>query len=168
MTSPIVINIPGAKLLSSRGSGGNGRQHRFAKAHEVKQHRHGAMMSTVEAIVRVPGYAANVVRHARSIEDWVISARRIGTHDPFRVRLVILSRVCPRRYFCDGADNLRALFKATLDGVSDALGVNDKVFVDNPTESDIQNGKIAIRYEQIDGAWGVRITIEPAGIRPSS
>lgn len=167
MTSPIVITIPGAKLLSSRGSGSNARQHHHARGREVAEHRQGANYRTVEALCRaIPGVRAEVLRWTD--KGLVLMARsyRFASQPAdaalVKVRSVAFARLCPKRFFCDGADNLRALFKATLDGVADALGVNDKVFVDNPTESDIQSGKIAIRYEQIDSAWGVRITIEPA------
>jgi hypothetical protein len=151
--APIVINIPGAKLLSSRGSGSNGRQHHHARARDVKLQREGTwgqvlLRLGMNGFPFVEGPSAKIASN--------------GMGGRFKARSVTLTRICPKRYHCDSADNLRALFKATLDGVADALGVNDNVFVDNPTEYDIQNGRIGIRYEQIAGPWGVRITIEPA------
>ena len=171
VTSPIVINIPGAKLLSSRGSGSNGRQHRHAKSRDVAEQRAGADAHAVAALCKVPEYQAEIARWTGGAKPTLSSrpilvakihgAGRTTLVDTlFPAKRVTLTRLCPKRYFCDGADNLRALFKATLDGVSDALGVNDKVFVDNPTDEQIQAGAIAIRYDQIVGPWGIRITIE--------
>lgn len=151
MSGPIVVTIPGARLLSSRSSGNN-RLHPHARAKEARTHRQGANAHAAKALGALPGVSmfleeTGVFRPSPSCRP--------------RVRSVTLARLCPARYFCD-QDNLRALFKATLDGVADALGVNDKVFTDNPIEARLNTGWIAITYEQIAGDWGVRITIEPA------
>lgn len=153
--SPIIINIPGAKLLSSKLSK-NERTHRFAKAAETRLHREGANAAVSKALGAVPGYRSMLNGLYPSGEP------RFIVRPSFKTALVVLSRLCPRRYFADDGDNAATLLSATRDGVADALGINDKVFKVNPTESDIQSGRIAIRYEQIDGDWGVRIIIEPA------
>lgn len=155
MTSPIVVNLPGVKLLSSSGSGANGRQHHHAKSRETRSNREGANLNVAKALM---DSGHSIVPDGRYKSGAIMFVANVS----FAARRVTMTRVCPRRYFCDGADNLRSLFKATLDGVADALGVNDKVFADNPTESDIQSGKIGITYKQIDGPWGLRIEIEPA------
>ena len=154
MTAPIVINIHGAKLLSKELSK-NARIHPLKKARVVKRHRVGANAKTVAAIVhKVPRM------RPKSLPNGLVALTYDG--NPISVRSVTLARICPTRYFADSGDNANNILSPIRDGVADALGVNDKVFVDNPTELDIQNGKIGIRYEQIDGPWGVRITIEPA------
>lgn len=156
MTSPIVINIHGAKLLSSELSK-NARIDPRAKSKITSRHRIGANGATVKAICAASKYTPMATGKIIGGKPVFAAYHRDG---PFPVRSVTLTRICPTRYMSDG-DNASTLLSATRDGVADALGVNDKVFVDNPTEEQLQNGKIGIRYEQIDGPWGVRITIEP-------
>jgi hypothetical protein len=151
--SPIVVDIPGARILSSSGSGSNGRQHWAAKGGEVADHRVGAAVWTCNAITSARlGYAC--YPSGRVIDNTVIPVARHGrTHALYPARRVTLTRIHPKgRPIRDEDDNLRAAFKGTKDGVADALGLDDA--------SRNQGGRIEWIYNQIVGPWGIRITIE--------
>lgn len=160
MSGPIVVNIPGAKLLSSKGSGANRRGHWGGHAKDTASHRAGVNSSTAKAIAAYWGGFFVELLHRKKKPQHYYAARRGGEF--LQARRVTITRICPEQYFADGGDNLKSLCKPVLDGVADALGVNDKVFDANPTEKQIQTGWIALTHEQIAGDWGVRITIEPA------
>ena len=88
---------------------------------------------------------------------WTVA---LGSRFGFSARRVTFTRICPKRYFCDPGGNLATLFKATEDGVADALGVNDKTFVPVAPGQEVPAGKIGVWYEQVDGPWGIRIKID--------
>ena len=151
--SPIVVNIPGARILSSSGSGSNGRQHWAAKAREVAEHRAGAAVWTCNAITSArlgyAGYFSDLIINNTSIPV----ARHERTQALYPARRVTLTRIHPKgRPVRDEDDNLHAAFKGTKDGVADALGLDDA--------SRNQGGRIEWVYNQIVGPWGIRITIE--------
>lgn len=158
--STIVVNIPGARILSSSGSGSNGRQHWAARGREVGEHRTGANVAVVHAIQALGhGYRAEVYRRSPQGTPRSLIARIHGcgrtTHEDtiYPARRVTLTRIHPAgRAIRDEDDNLRAAFKATKDGVADALGLDDA--------SRNQGGRIEWVYNQIVGPWGIRITIE--------
>lgn len=148
--SLIVIDIPGAKLLSSELSK-NARIDPRKKAGITAKHRSGANIAVVKRI--------HELRLAEPMLNLATRPSSLFTHPLLKARSVVLTRICPERHMADG-DNASTLLSATRDGVADALGVNDKVFVDNPTDEQIQAGAIALGYDQIVGTWGIRITIE--------
>lgn len=163
--SPIVVDIPGARILSSSGSGSNGRQHWAAKGREVEAHRTGANVAVVKAIqAHADGYKAEVYKRSAKGTPLSLIARIHGagraTHEDtiYPARRVTLTRIHPKgRPVRDEDDNLRAAFKGTKDGVADALGLDDA--------SRNQGGRIEWVYNQIVGPWGIRITIETDGSR---
>ena len=158
-TRHIVVNIPGAMLLSSRGSGANSRQHDIARGIEKAKHRAGANGLVVKALCAAD---AGIWPHRRIEKSRVVwTAKNQHTGSLFLAERILFSRLCPKQYFCD-SDNLSSLFKATRDGVADALGVDDALFEVTHPSMPVQSGTIGCWYEQIDCAWGVRITIEPA------
>ena len=162
--SPIVVNIPCARILSSSGSGSNGRQHWAAKGREISKHRSGANAAVVREIAQsCDGYRVEVLRWIdpnnalKGPSSFVARIHGAGraTHEDtiYPARRVTLTRVHPAgRAIRDEDDNLRAAFKATKDGVADALGLDDA--------SRNQGGRIEWVYNQIVGPWGIRITIE--------
>lgn len=156
----IVVNVPGAKLLSSKGAGANCSDHPQVRAKEKAKHRAGANTRTAAQIqVNDPRYQLCIVGWTGNGIQVVLSARD-RMDRPFPARRVVFTRICPRRYFCDEGDNLPAMLKPTRDGVADALGRNDKDFVLVPPGAEVPAGKVGVHYEQVDGPWGLRITIE--------
>ena len=154
--STIVVNIPGARILSSSGSGSNSRQHWTAKSGEVEAHRNGANVALVKEISKIIGYRAEVLRWAKN-GPVLIARSYVFASNPqpgtYPARRVTLTRIHPKGHAIrDEDDNLRAAFKATKDGVADALGSDDA--------SRNQGGRIEWAYNQIVGPWGIRITIE--------
>jgi hypothetical protein len=158
MTAPIVVNIPGAKLLSKELSK-NARIHPLKKARITAKHRTGTNGRVVCELV---DHDPVVISRLRTRDDGrpCFTAYTLAG-ELYRAGRVTLARIAPKRYSADG-DNLQTLLSSIRDGLADALGVNDKVFVTNPTEEQRNAGAIGIEYHQIDGPWGVRITIEPA------
>lgn len=162
--TPIVIRVSGVALLSTKGAGANSRDHRWAKASATKLHREGANVHVAKAFAALPGYHL-VRRMSNGAMVWTAvrqSRHRVEEGATMPVRWITLTRVCPRRHFCDRAGNLSGLFKATQDGVASAIGVDDELFVPLPKGAAVPDGHIGITYEQVDGPWGVVITIEPA------
>jgi hypothetical protein len=153
-SSPIVVNIPGAKLLSSKGAGANCSDHRMVKAKEKKRQRRGANARVLQAYQAL-GYLGFLAVNRSMF------ARHAKTGKPPPVARVLFTRICPKRHFCDEGDNLSSLFKPTRDGTADALGVDDNLFVPTHPSMPVQYGKIGVWYEQIDGDWGVSITVWP-------
>jgi hypothetical protein len=153
---PIVIEIPGAQLMSTKGSGANRRGERHLTAKEKALHRDGANGVVAKRLGQEPGYVAFLARRKKKpCAYWTVTGR-IG---PFPVTRILFTRICPRRHFCDPGGNLATLFKATEDGTADALGRDDALFEPTDPRLPVQSGKIGVWYEQIDGPWGVRITI---------
>jgi hypothetical protein len=153
MSGPIVVIIPGAKLLSSELSK-NARIDRFTKARITRKHRQGTNGVVARAMGALPGYrCATRGAYKDGSPIWRVEPAPA-------VRSVTLTRICPPARFADG-DNVSTLLSAIRDGLADAIQVNDKVMVPNPTGKALDPGQIGITYEQIAGAWGVRITIEP-------
>lgn len=60
--STVIVNIPGARILSSRGSGSNGRQNRWEKGREIADHRLGANANVARALCKHVGCRAEVLR----------------------------------------------------------------------------------------------------------
>lgn len=154
MSGPIVVTIPGAKLLSSELSK-NARIDRWTKARITKSHRQGANVAAVKTMGALPGYSCTTRgAYKDGSPIWRV-------HPTPAVRSITLTRICPAEHFADG-DNASTLLSPIRDGLADAIQVNDKVMVPNPTGKALDAAQIAITYEQIAGDWGVRITIEPA------
>jgi hypothetical protein len=157
MSGPIVVTIPGAKLLSSELSK-NARIDRFTKARVTKMHRQGANVVVATTMGALPGYRCTTRgTYKDGLPIWRVNPAPA-------VRSVTLTRICPVTHFADG-DNASTLLSAVRDGLADAIQVNDKVMVPNPTGKRLAPGQIGITYEQIAGDWGVRITIERAAPR---
>lgn len=151
--SPIVVNIPGARILSSSGSGSNGRQHWTAKSGEVESHRTGANGQVAAAILRSASGAYVIKAKWRDNGSFICMTAEGPGGSCYPARRVTLTRIHPKgRPIRDEDDNLRAAFKGTKDGVADALGLDDA--------SRNQGGRIEWVYNQIVGPWGIRITIE--------
>lgn len=83
----------------------NGRAHHMAKASEVKKHRQWAHLATLEAL----------------------QERGTGGFGPGKIPITIVVHAKPKGPLPD-ADNCIAACKAMLDGIADALGVNDRDF----------------------------------------
>jgi hypothetical protein len=155
----IVVRLPGVKLLSTRGSGANGSEDRWTKARSKETHRTGANANVAKSLGGLPGRWCFVMQRKKKPKDyWTVS----GREGPFVASRITFTRICPKRFFCDPGGNLATLFKATEDGVADALGVDDKTFAITPPGAEVQSGTVGVWYEQIDGPWGLRITIESA------
>jgi hypothetical protein len=150
----IVVYIPGVKLLSTRGAGANAKGHHQTRGKVKRFHRGGANSKVAEALGRHPGCWTTLVYREKKPNQILVAA---GFALPDRI---LFTRICPKRHFCDEGDNLTALFKSTRDGTADALGVDDKFFVPTHPDMPVQSGTIGVWYEQIDGSWGLRITIE--------
>jgi hypothetical protein len=126
----------------------------MVKAKEKKRQRRGANARVLQAYQAL-GYLGFLTVN-RSL-----FARHAKTGKPPAVARVLFTRICPKRHFCDEGDNLATVFKPTRDGTADALGVDDKLFVQTHPSMPVQSCKIGVWYEQIDGPWAVRITIVP-------
>jgi hypothetical protein len=155
----IVVYIPGAKLLSTRGSGANTSEHWAKRGADKGDNRHGANTWTVNAITSAHRGSYLAVL-SKVVSRCAMFVAVDCTGKPYPARRVTFTRICPKRHFCDPGGNLATLFKATEDGVADALGVDDKTFAITHPSAEVQSGTIGVWYEQIDGPWGLRITIE--------
>lgn len=96
----------------------NGRSHHMAKARELRKHRQWAALATLEALGRAPGFSpAAITIH--------VHAKRSGS--------------------LPDKDNVIAASKSLLDGIADALKINDRDFPAPKVEfAPIRDGRFVI------------------------